>query len=99
VSQSMAAVLGLAVATFFFKGAGSLLPRIPDSLSRRIGGLAPALLAGLVVTEVVGSDGVPAIDPKLAGVAVALFLAWRRAPLPVTVVAGAAVAAVLRAVT
>lgn len=97
MSPSVAAVIGLSALTIFMKAAGSLLPRIPDVLARRTKGLAPALLAGLIVTEVVGADGVPDVDPKLAGVAVALFLTWRRAPLGLAIVAGAATAAVIRA--
>jgi hypothetical protein len=89
--------MGLSALTWACKGAGSLLPRIPEPLARRTAGLAPALLAGLVVTEVLDGNWLPRLDAKAAGVAVALVLAWRRTPLPVTVVAGAAVAALLRA--
>jgi branched-subunit amino acid transport protein len=99
MSESMAAVIGLSALTFLLKGAGSLVGRIPEPLARRLGGLAPALLAGLVVTELFGPGGTPHVDAKAAGVAVALVLAWRRAPLAVTVIAGAAVAALLRALT
>lgn len=99
MSGTLSAVLLLSAITIAIKGAGSLLLAwMPDELVRRLGGLAPALLAGLVVTEVVGADGVPAIDAKLAGVAVALVLAHLRAPLMLTITAGAAVTAVLRAV-
>lgn len=100
MSGTLSAVLWLSAITIAIKGAGSLLlARMPAELVRRLGGLAPALLAGLVVAEVVGADGVPAIDAKLAGVAVALVLAHLRAPLMLTITAGAAVAAVLRALT
>lgn len=97
MSPTLAAVVGLSAATMLIKAAGSLAPSIPDALARRFAGLAPALLAGLVVAEVAGADGIPDVDAKLAGVAVALLLAWRRAPLAVTVIAGAATAAALRA--
>jgi branched-subunit amino acid transport protein len=97
VSGSLAALIGLSALTVALKGVGSLLPRLPEPVSRRLPGLAPALLAGLVVTEITGKSGWPHVDAKLGGVAVALLLAWRRAPLAVTVVAGAAAAALLRA--
>ena len=99
MSPTLVAVIGLSAVTMAIKAAGSLLPRIPPSVARRTIGLAPALLAGLIVTEVAGADGVPDVDAKLAGVVVALVLTWRRAPLWLTVLAGAATAAVIRALT
>ncbi|MCU1353269.1 MAG: hypothetical protein JWM05_2478, partial [Acidimicrobiales bacterium] len=38
------------------------------------------------------------IDARAAGVAAAIVAAWRRAPFPVVIVVGAAVAAAVRAV-
>jgi branched-subunit amino acid transport protein len=99
MSATFAAALALSALTMAIKSAGSLVPRIPQPVARRLGGLAPALLAGLVVTELVGSNGLPAVDARLAGVAVAVVLTWRRAPVLLAVVAGAAVAAILRAVS
>jgi len=90
-------VLGLAAVTAVCKGIGPLLPDVPEAVARRTAGLAPALLAALVVTELAGADGVPRVDAKLAGVAAAVLLSWRRAPFAVCVVAGAVVAALLRA--
>lgn len=92
----VAAVVLLAVLTLGLKGAGALLPSIPAPLARRLGGLAPALLAALVVTEMTGEGGLPVVDEKLAGVAVAVVLAWRRAPFGICVVAAAVVAGGLR---
>ena len=99
MSPTLAAAVGLSALTIAIKAAGSLAPSIPDGLARRTKGLAPALLAGLIVSDVVGADGVPDIDAKLAGVAVALLLTWRRAPFAVAVIAGAATAALIRAVS
>ncbi|HEX2850304.1 MAG TPA: AzlD domain-containing protein [Acidimicrobiales bacterium] len=92
----LVAIVVLAAATILIKGAGSLLPEIPDAVAARLGGLAPALLAALVITELTGADGIPRLDAKAAGVGVAVVLAAVRAPFAVCVVAGAAVAAVLR---
>ena len=94
-----AAVAALAAVTIAIKGAGALLPPLPDRLARRLAGLAPALLAALVYTEVASQAGMPHVDAKLAGVGVATALAALRAPLAVSVVAGAATAALLRVVT
>ncbi|HEX7166212.1 MAG TPA: AzlD domain-containing protein [Acidimicrobiales bacterium] len=93
----IAAAVALAVLTILIKGAGSLLPEVPDALARRLGGVAPALLASLAYVELVDDGGAPVLDEKAAGVAVAVVLAWRRAPFGVCVVAGAVVAAGLRA--
>ena len=90
------AVLALGAITVVLKGAGALLPHPPDHLARRLAGLAPALLGALVWVELAGDDGVPALDAKTAGVAAALVLFLVRAPFVVCVVAGAAVAAVIR---
>ena len=89
-------VLLLAVATFVLKGAGALVHRVPSALERRLAGLAPALLAALVVVEVANDDGVPEASPKTAGVAVALVLAALRLPFAVSVIAAALAAAGLR---
>jgi branched-subunit amino acid transport protein len=74
-----------------------MLPDVPEPVARRTAGLAPALLAALVVTELTSANGVPHVDAKLAGVAAAAVLSWRRAPFAVCVIAGALVAALLRA--
>jgi branched chain amino acid efflux pump len=87
---------GLAVATFALRGTGPVLPRIPASLTERTAGLAPALLAALVMTQLVG--GGLRLDVRAAAVAVAAVLAAVRTPLLACVVAGAAVAAGLRLV-
>ncbi len=93
---TLAVVGALALITFAFRALGPALPRVPDALSRRTTGLAPALLAALVVTQVVSGSGVPVLDAKAAGVAAALVLAALRAPVGLSVVGGAAVAALVR---
>jgi branched-subunit amino acid transport protein len=96
--STLAMVLGLAAVTAVLKGTGAMLSGVPDAVVHRIAGLAPALLAALAVTETTGHNGVPQLDAKLAGVGTAVLLSWKRAPFAVAVVAGAVVAAVLRAV-
>jgi hypothetical protein len=90
------AVLALGAVTVLLMGAGALLPHPPEHLSKRLTGLAPALLAALVWVELAGDDGVPNLDAKTAGVAAALVLFVLRAPFAVCVVGGAAVAAAIR---
>ena len=95
----LATVVGLAAITFLIKGAGALLPDLPEGLTRRLAGLAPALLAALVYVELAGGESTPQLGAKAAGVAAAVVLAALRAPFAVCVIAGAAVAAALRAFT
>jgi branched-subunit amino acid transport protein len=92
-------LVGLTVLTAALKGAGALLPELPPGLVARLSGLAPALLAALVYVELAGDQAAPQLGAKAAGVAAAVVLAWRRAPFAVCVIAGAAVAAGLRAFT
>ena len=92
-------VAALGVITVLLKGAGALLPDLPAPLVRRLGGLAPALLAALVYVELADGASAPRLGAKAAGVAAAVVLAAARAPFAVCVLAGAAVAAALRAFT
>jgi branched-subunit amino acid transport protein len=96
-------VAGLAIATAAVKAFGPVVfggRQLPELLGRLIPLLAPALLAGLVVTETTGGHGRSvAIDARLAGLAVAAGALALRAPLYVVVVAAAAATALLRLVT
>jgi branched-subunit amino acid transport protein len=69
-----------------------------DRTGRVLRLLPAALLAALVVTETVIHDGALDIDARLAGVAFAGFLLWRRASVIWVVVGAAAFTAVLRLV-
>jgi hypothetical protein len=91
-------ILGLASLTFVMKAAGPLLPNIPAAITARTAGLAPALLAALVAIELTGPNGVIHLDVKVPAVIVAGGLAALRVPFIVCVIAGALVAALLRAV-
>ncbi len=91
-------VVGLAALSFLMRAAGPLLPRIPAPLIERTSGLAPALLAGLVGIQLTGPNGILHLDVKIPAVLVTAILSALRVPLLVCVVAGAIVAALLRAV-
>ncbi|ADG79773.1 Branched-chain amino acid transport OS=Tsukamurella paurometabola (strain ATCC 8368 / DSM /CCUG 35730 / CIP 100753 / JCM 10117 / KCTC 9821 / NBRC 16120/ NCIMB 702349 / NCTC 13040) OX=521096 GN=Tpau_3186 PE=4 SV=1 [Tsukamurella paurometabola] len=89
----------LAVVTLAFRAVGpvvagrfELSPR-----ARRIVDLcALALLAGVMATSAVADGRDFGGFARLAGVAVAGVLAWRRAPLPLVILAAGGTAAVLR---
>jgi uncharacterized membrane protein len=94
---ALAVVLALAALTFSMRGAGPFLRSIPPGISARTAGLAPALLAALVAIELTNARGILHLDLKVVAVIVAAGLAALRAPLLACVIAGALVAAVLRA--
>ena len=97
-SLALGLVLGLASLTYLMRATGSLLPNLPSAVTERTGGLAPALLAALVAIQLTGSNGLIHLDVKVPAVLIAAVLAALRAPFIVCVVAGAVVAALLRAV-
>ena len=97
-SLAIVLVLGLASLTYIMRATGALLPNLPSAVTERTGGLAPALLAALVAIQLTGPNGLIHLDVKVPAVLIAAVLAALRAPFIVCVVAGAVVAALLRAV-
>jgi branched-subunit amino acid transport protein len=97
LASALILVLGLAAFSFVIRAAGTLLPNIPTAIQSRTGGLAPALLAALVAIQLTGRNGLVHFDVKVPAVLVAVLLAALRMPFIVCVVAGALVAAALRA--
>jgi branched-subunit amino acid transport protein len=95
------AILVLAAASYGLKALGTVLvgdreirPPVRDLLD-----LAPVpLLAALILTQTLSTDGAYAVDARLPALGVAALLVWRRAPFLVVVLAAAAMAALLRAV-
>jgi len=96
---ALALVLGLASLSFVMRATGSLLPNLPPAITARTSGLAPALLAALVAIQLTGTNGLLHLDVKVPAVLFAALLAALRAPFIVCVIAGALVAALLRAVS
>lgn len=97
--KAWAAVALLAVTTFALRAFGPFSvgglafgPRTMRVLSL----LPAALLAALVVTETVISDGDLDVDARLAGVGFAGILLWREVSVVWVVIAAAAVTALLR---
>lgn len=96
-SLALGLVLGLAGLSFVMRATGPVLGNIPAAVTARTAGLAPALLAALVAVELTGSNGVIHLDVKVPAVVVAGGLAALRVPFILCVIAGALVAALLRA--
>jgi branched-subunit amino acid transport protein len=72
--------------------------RLPTVAQRCLTLIPPALIAALVVKDTFSVGQELQIDARAAGVAAAVLLAWRRAPMLVVIVVGAAVTAAVRAV-
>jgi branched chain amino acid efflux pump len=95
------AIVGLVGAgTVALKAVGPVLlggRTLPPRLAGPIELLAPAVLAALVVTQLVGGDREIVLDERLAGIAAAAVALLLRAPLLAVVVAAAVVTALIRA--
>jgi hypothetical protein len=94
-------VLAVGGATVAIKATGPLLladRELPPRLLGVVELLAPALLAALVVTEAVAGPRRYVFDARLLGLAAAVVAVRLRAPLLVTVLVAALVAAVARVV-
>ena len=102
MSATWVTVIGLCIATAAIKAAGPVIfggRDLPPVVLRLIGLLASALLAALVVVETfTGPDGELVVDERAAGIGAAGgVLWWRRDAMLLAVLAGAATAALLRA--
>jgi branched chain amino acid efflux pump len=100
MSRVWLAVLVVGAATVALKAAGPVLlgdRELPARMRALVGLLAPALLAGLVVTNTLASGRHVVVDARLAGVAAAAVSLRLRAPILLAVMIAAAVAAAIRA--
>jgi branched-subunit amino acid transport protein len=93
----VAVIILLGLASFAMRAAGAALPTLPPAVSSRLAGIAPALLAALVVTGLTTDRGVVTLDARFAGVALGAALAVLRVPFAACMVCAAAVTALLRA--
>ena len=99
MSEVWIAVVLVGGATVALKAVGPVLlggRSLPDHLTGVVSLLAPAVLAALVVTQVVGGDREIVLDARLVGLGAAVVALLLRAPLLVVVAAAAAATAVTR---
>jgi branched chain amino acid efflux pump len=92
-------VLLLAAAAYSFKVIGLIVigrRQLPARLERCLALIPAALIAALIVNDTFADGKDLVIDARAAGVAAAALAAWRRAPLIVVIVLGAAVTATVR---
>ena len=93
------AVLAASLLVWALKSAGYLIPSrfVESPVMSRIATLVTvALLASLVVSQSVQSEGALTLDARLPALGVAAILFWIRTPFLVVLVAAGAVAAGLR---
>jgi len=87
------------VSTIVVKAAGPIVlggRELPAWSTRVIVLLAPALFAALVATQALVQDGQLVIGERTLGVCVGALMAWRRVPIILCVLSGAAATALLR---
>jgi branched-subunit amino acid transport protein len=93
-------VLVLAAGAFGFKVLGLVIigdRTLPPPLGRCLALIPAALIAALVAKDTFSIGQHLQIDARVAGVGAAALAAWRRAPLIMVIVIGAAVTAAIRA--
>ena len=96
------AIVVVGAATVLLKATGPVLlggRDLPPRVNALVVLLAPAVLAALVVTQVVGGDRELVFDARLVGLGAAGVAIAMRAPLVVVVVIAAAATAGVRALT
>jgi branched-subunit amino acid transport protein len=102
VSAVWLCVIVVGAATIALKAAGPVLAagrQLPEGASRVVDLLAPALLAALVATQAFATDEELVLDERGAGLLAGGVAILLRAPLLVVVLAAAATAAGLRAIS
>lgn len=99
MSETWIVIGAVGVLTIALKAVGPVLlggKPLPEHLTGIVGLLAPALLAALVVTQVLGGDEEIVLDERLVGLGAAVVALLLRAPLLVVVIVAAASTAVVR---
>lgn len=101
-TTAIALIAGCAVVNALIKGGAPLVlgaRELPRALQAVVPLLTAPLLAGLVVTQTLADGDRLRAGANLAGVVVAMGLAWRRVPPLACVVAAAVVTGLLRLVS
>jgi branched-subunit amino acid transport protein len=94
-------ILLLAAGAYACKAVGLIVVggrRLPAPVERCLALIPAAMNSALVVKDTFSTGQDLVLDARAAGVGVAAIAAWRRAPLIVVIVLGAAVTALVRAV-
>jgi branched chain amino acid efflux pump len=100
--MSWPALLALCAISYALKASGPVLAggrRLGPQMRGALDLVAVPLLAALVLVQTVGDGHRLVLDARAPALAVAAVLVWRRAPFLVVVLAAAATAALLRALS
>jgi branched-subunit amino acid transport protein len=92
-------VLLLAAGAYACKAAGLVVigsRHLPPALERCLALVPAALISALIVMNTFSTGNDLVVDARAAGVGVAAIAAWRRVPLVLVIVLGAAVTALVR---
>jgi branched-subunit amino acid transport protein len=95
-------VLVLSGTAYAFKFLGLVViggRSLPPAIDRCLALIPSALIAAITVDNTFGNGQSLQVDARAAGVGVAVLAAWRRLPLIVVIVLGAAATAAVRALT
>ncbi len=98
--MSWAVLLALCAISYVLKALGPLLAggrQLRPGVRQVLDIVAVPLLAGLILVQTVGDGHRLTVDARVAALAVAAVLVWRRAPFLVVVVAAASITALVRA--
>ncbi len=95
-------VFVLAASAYFFKVLGLVVigdRELPAMLTRCLALIPAALIAAIVVHDTFSAGQELVLDARVLGVGAAALAAWRRVPLIGVIVIGAAVTALVRAIS
>lgn len=95
-------VFALAAGAYAFKVLGLVVigdRPLPPRLERCVTLIPAAMLAAIILQQTFGVGHHLQVDARAAGVGAAVVAAWRKAPLILVIVIGAAVTALVRAIS
>lgn len=99
--MSWTLVLTLGLGAYAFKVLGLVVigaRELPPVVERCLALIPAALLSALIIKDTFSTGQELVLDARAAGVVVAAFAVWRRAPIVLVIVLGAAVTALVRAI-
>jgi branched-subunit amino acid transport protein len=100
MSWSTLLIIGFGAYAFKALGLAVIGSRsMPERVTACLDLLPAALLPALIVANTLVSDRRMVIDARIAGVAVAALLTWRKAPFPLIIGLAAATTALVRAIS
>lgn len=97
--MSWTLIIALALGAYAFKFTGLVIlggRTLPAPFERCLALIPAAVISALIMKDTLTQGRDIVIDARAAGILVAIFAAWRRAPLIAVIVLGAATTALIR---